>query len=155
MGRTDICQMNVSTTPSCLTQHKYIRSPGEKTVERNEWVIFTLIHSITNISFCYFADNITMDSDYEMMDDDHLQLLFADSPELSDNEQPALPAEDGHHPAPPAPLPPPAEEPLPAPPPAAPWVAEDPPAPAPPPRVNRERPEVAPPAKTSGRRCAS
>ena len=100
-------------------------------VERNEWIILTFIDFITNISFCYFAE-LAMD-DIEMLDDNHLQLLFADSPPLLEDE-PASPAEGADRPAPALPAHHmPADPPPPAPAPPAPAPAPPPP-PAPPAR---------------------
>ena len=104
--------------------------PGKKTVERNEWIILRSIPSITNIFFYYFPD-IAMDNDVEMLDDDHLHLLFADSP-------PPFEDEPG---SPPADAPAPADEPAPepAPPAAAPSPPPPPPPPPPSPPPARER----------------
>ena len=112
-------------------QHEYIRSPGKRTVERNKWIILTSVPSITNIFFYYFAD-IAMDNDIEMLDDDHLQLLFADSPPLSEDDPASLPGdapgpadELAPEPAPPAPAPLPDAAPPPPPPPPALHARED------------------------------
>ena len=95
-------------------------------VERNEWITLRSLPSITNIFFYYFPD-FTMDNDMDMLDDDHLHLLFAESPPPYEDEAasppadaPAPPEEPVAEPAAPAPAPPPPEPALPPPPPPPP-----------------------------------
>ena len=103
-----------------------------------------------------------MDNDMEMLDDDHLHLLFADSPppyEDEAGEQPADAAaaadEPVAEPPAPAPAPPPpaaaAAAPAPAPPPPPPAPPSPPPAPADR-RRRRPRSPPSPPARREHRR---
>ena len=64
----------------------HLVSREKKTLQRNEWILLRSVTSITNIFFYDFPD-FTMDHDVEMLDDDHLQLLFAQSPPLYEDDE--------------------------------------------------------------------